>query len=202
MKLHNLLGTALLAFAVIGASRPVDAALIGVFNLVGTAGAGLLPGNEPGTVVGGTGGEIGAGLTLDDGGDADPNTNFLTVSNVGWGSSQGFVNLSSTATASHIHGPTAANNGSGFTQTAGVLFTLTRSSSLVTGGTFTNAPLAYNALQVTDLFNGKHYINLHTSTNAGGEIRGFIVNAIPEPSSLALIMISGACAAFSRRKRS
>ena len=105
--------------------------------------------------------------------------------NVGWGSSQGFNNLSSTATASHIHGPTASNNGSGFTQTAGVLFTLTRSSSAVTGGTFTTPPIPLSLAQQTDLFNGKYYINLHTGNNGGGEIRGFIV-PVPEPTSLTL----------------
>ncbi len=200
MKLHQTFRIATLLVA-LSLSNSVNAAIIGVYNLTGTAGSGLRPGNEPGTITGGTGGEIGSGLTLDDGGDADPNTNLLTVSNVAWGSSNGFVDLSSTATNSHIHGPTAANNGSGFTQTAGVLFSLTRSSSLVTGGVFTNAPIAYTAAQVTDLNNGKHYINIHTTNNGGGELRGFIVQ-VPEPTSIALLMVSGACAAFNRRKRS
>ena len=151
------------------------------FDLQGTAGIGLLPGNEPGSITGGTGGEIGAGITF------DTATNLLSI-NVGWGSSQGFTDLSSTASASHIHGPTTSINGSGFTQTAGVLFTLTRSSSAVTGGTFTTAPILLTAAQATDLNNGKYYINIHTATNGGGETRGFIIPAaVPEPASAGIL---------------
>ncbi len=159
----------------------VNAAIIS-FDLVGVAGAGLLPGNEPGSITGGTGGEIGAGITYDD------VANLLSVNNVGWGSSQGFTDLSSLANNSHIHGPTASNNGNGFTETAGVVVNLTRSSNAVTGGTITNAPLLLSGAQETDLLNGKWYINIHTANNGGGELRGFLVpSAIPEPSSLALL---------------
>lgn len=179
-------------FLGISFSNAVNAGII-LYDLRGTAGTGLLPGNEPGAIVGGTGGEIGTGIFLDD------VSNLLTI-NVGWGSSQGFTDLSSTASASHIHGPTAANNGSGFTQTAGVLFTLTRSSSAVTGGTVTNAPIALTAAQVTNLNNGQFYINLHTANNGGGELRGFIV-AVPEPGSMVLLMVGGAIGIFRRRNR-
>ena len=149
------------------------------FDLQGTAGIGLLPGNEPGSITGGTGGEIGAGISF------DTVSSLLTI-NAGWGSSQGFTDLSSAANASHIHGPTTSNNGSGFTQTAGVLFTLTRSSNAVTGGTFTTAPITLTAAQATDLQNGKFYINIHTVNNGGGELRGFIV-PVPEPASAGIL---------------
>ena len=142
----------------------------------------MLPGNEPGSITGGTGGEFGVGITYDD------VANLLNVNNVGWGSSQGFTNLSSLANNSHIHGPTSSNNGSGFTQTAGVLLNLTRSSNAVTGGTFTDAHILLTALQETDLLNGKFYINIHTANNGGGELRGFLI-PVPEPSSLALLSI-------------
>jgi len=138
------------------------------FDLIGTAGSGLLFGNEPAVASGGTGGEVGAGISF------DPGTNILTL-NVGWGSSQGFTDLSSSSNNSHIHGPTAANNGSGFTQTAGVLFNLSRSSNAVTGGTFTTTLVTLTAGQATDLNNGKYYINIHTVNNGGGELRGFLV---------------------------
>ncbi len=189
MKTRTLLASLTL---ILSTAIPLKAATI-LFDLQGRAGFGLLPGNEPGSIFGGTGGEIGAGIFYDD------VTNLLTL-NVGWGSSQGFTDLSSTATASHLHGPTAGNNGGGvFTQTAGPAFSLTRSSSLVTGGTFTNAPLLLNPTQETDLLNGKYYINIHTANNPGGELRGFLV-AVPEPSRAAFALMGLSLVAF-RRKR-
>ena len=163
------------------------------FDLRGTAGFGLLAGNEPGALTGGSGGEIGAGITYDD------IANLLTL-NVGWGSSQGFTDLSSAANNSHIHGPTASNNGSGFTQTAGVIFSLTRSSNLASGGTITTAPITITEAQETDLLNGKWYINLHTLNNGGGEIRGFLVQAVPEPSVVGFLVISVLFHALNRKR--
>jgi hypothetical protein len=155
------------------AAMPATAAIIPM-DLIGTAGPGLLTGNEPAVASGGSGGEIGAGITFDD------VANQLVI-NVGWGSSQGFTDLSSSSTASHIHGPTASNNGSGYTQTAAVLFNLTRSSSAVTGGTFIapSTTITLTAAQATDLMNGKYYINIHTANNGGGEMRGFIIPYVP-----------------------
>ena len=163
------------------------------FDLRGTAGFGLLAGNEPGSIVGGSGGEIGTGITYDD------IANLLTL-NVGWGSSQSFTDLSSVASASHIHGPTAGNNGSGFTQTAGPLFTLARSSSAVTGGTFTGGPISLSEAQETDLLNGKWYINLHTANNGSGEIRGFLV-PVPEPSVVVLGALGAGALLLRLRRR-
>ncbi len=184
-----------LASALITASS-VHAAII-EFDLIGTAGAGLLPGNEPGTVTGGTGGEFGTGILYND------VTNLLDLTNVGWGSSQSFSDLSNTASASHIHGPTAGNNGGGgFTQTAVVLINLTRSSSAITGGFFTNPLQTLTAAQETDLLNGKWYINIHTTgTNSGGEIRGFLVPApVPEPATATLAAV-GLVGFLARRRR-
>ena len=174
---------------------PSAQAAITNFDLIGTAGAGLLAGNEPGLIVGGTGGEIGTGIFFDD------VANLLTI-NVGWGSSQGFTDLSSAVTASHIHGPTAAINGGGFTQTAGVAFNLTRSSNALTGGTFTAAPIALSPTQATQLLDGKFYVNLHTATNGGGEIRGFLVAApIPEPAEYAMLLAGLALVGAIARRR-
>lgn len=166
------------------------------FDLIGTAGIGLLPGNEPGSITGGTGGEIGAGITFDD------VTKLLTI-NVGWGSSQGFTDLSSATNNSHIHGPTANNNGfngtANFTQTAGVLANLTRSSNLATGGTISQS-VALNATNEAALFAGKLYINIHTVNNGGGEMRGFIVQAVPEPSRALLAGLGLVVLGFRRRR--
>jgi hypothetical protein len=193
--MKKLIVTSTIAVALLASSH---AALFD-YNLIGTAGAGLLFGNEPAVASGGTGGEIGTGIRLDDLGDADPNTNTLKIS-VGWGSSQGFTDLSSAANNSHIHGPTAANNGSGFTQTAGVLFTLTRSSSLATGGTIIQDITTLTAANVTDLNNGKFYINIHTANNGGGELRGFIV-PVPEPTTVSMAALGAMALLGTRRNR-
>lgn len=186
--------TLLTTFVSIALAVQSSAAII-PFNLVGVAGAGLLPGNEPGSITGGTGGEIGAGISYDD------VANLLTL-NVGWGSSQGFNNLLVAATASHLHGPTPSINGNGFTETAGVAFSLTRSSSAITGGFFTDAPLSLSASQEVDLLNGKFYINIHTGANPGGELRGFLV-AVPEPSTglVALGLLGIASGSRMRRRK-
>lgn len=189
MKIHPLIGAAVLFSAAAGSSR---AAVI-LFNLQGVAGAGLLPGNEPGSITGGTGGEIGAGITYDN------VTNSLSI-NVGWGSSQGFTNLTSLSNNSHVHGPTTSNFGSGFTQTASVLFNLTRSSNAATGGTITQA-VVLTEPQEADLLNGKYYINLHTVNNGGGEMRGFLV-AVPELSGTLLGAAGLGLLACRRQRRS
>lgn len=187
-------------FAALITTSSVHAAII-QFDLIGTAGSGLRSGSEPTLpfATNASGGEIGVGILFDDGGTPGDG-GLLTVSNVGWGSSQGFNNLSTTASASHIHGPTAGNNGGGgFTQVANVLFTLTRSSSAATGGTFTNTPIALTGAQETDLFNGKYYMNIHTGNNSNGEIRGFLVQ-VPEPST-ALLAAAGLIGLLGQRRR-
>ncbi len=185
-----ILGT----IASIALALPAGAAII-QFDLQGTAGFGLLPGNEPGSIGGGTGGEIGAGISYDD------ILKQLTL-NVGWGSSQGFTDLSSASNNAHIH-VTANNFGNGgagnFTQTGGVAISLTRSSALATGGIFTGQPITLTAPQEADLLNAKYYINIHTATNGGGEMRGFLTQ-VPEPSSLGLLAL-GLTSLTSLRRR-
>ena len=189
--MNKLISSSFAALAIVASSH---AAIID-FDLTGIAGAGLLPGNEPGAITGGTGGEIGAGISLD-------NITHILSLNIGWGSSQGFTDLSSTASASHIHGPTANNNGNGFTQTAGVLITLNRSSSATTGGTFTNGPILLTAAQETDLLNGKMYVNIHTANNGGGELRGFLVpSPVPEPATAGLVAFGALALLRTRRSR-
>jgi CHRD domain len=182
----------LLPLSLLAVLASVSHAAVIAFELQGTAGIGLLAGSEPAVLTGGSGGEIGSGITFDD------VSNQLII-NVGWGSSQGFTDLTSTATASHIHGPTASNNGSSFTQTAGVLFNLTRSSSVTTGGTI-NQLFTLSGAQATDLLNGKYYINIHTTSNGGGEMRGFLVQQVPETSASLLGMFSLGLMTLRRRR--
>jgi hypothetical protein len=126
-----------------------------------------------------------------------------------------FAGLNGTTTAAHIHAATAQP----FTGTAGVAtmqpsfagfplgvqagtmdntFDLTQSaswnSSYITanGGSPATAEVAFfNAMN-----SGRAYFNIHSSTNGGGEIRGFI----PEPGALSLLG-AGAIVAGIRRRR-
>jgi hypothetical protein len=195
----NRIVTSLIAgFALVASAQAATIA----FDLVGVAGAGLLAGNEPGPPIGGSGGEIagatGFGVFYDD------VTNLLTV-NVGWGSGNGFIDLSSNVNNQHIHGPTTnnfGNDGTGnFKQTAGIPagFGLTRTSDSPSSGTIVNNTITFSEAQEADLFNGKFYINVHTVNNPGGEIRGFLV--VPEPSACALAAFGALALMRGRRNR-
>lgn len=155
------------------------------FDLQGQAGPGLLPGNEIGSITGGTGGEISGGITFDD------VTKMLTI-NVGWGSGNGFVDLDGVATGSHLHGP--ANQ----TSNGGVLISLSRANSSVNLGSIATT-VAVSTPNEVHLLAGNTYINIHTAVNGGGEIRGNLV-AIPEPSTLILLVGAGGGLVVFRRK--
>jgi hypothetical protein len=158
------------------------------FDLQGTAGFGLLPGSENPAVTGGTGGEIGAGIFFD-------NVSLELTINIGWGSGNSFTDLTGEATVGHIHGPTTDPAPVSFTENASPLInlhTLAGWNPSATNGGFAGT-LTLDSGQATDLFAGKLYINIHTPTNPGGEIRGYLV--VPEPSSLALLATGLVCAA-------
>lgn len=170
------------ALTVLAASS--QAAII-QFNLQGNAGTGLLPGNEVGPTTGGTGGEIGEGITFDD------VSKILTI-NVAWGSLNGFTDLTGNALSAHLHGAAsqAAN--------AGVISGLDITNASSNNGSI-GASFFMSELNQTHLLAGNTYINVHTAANGGGEIRGNLV-AIPEPSSLVLLMgASGGLFIFRRK---
>ena len=48
---------------------------------------------------------------------------------------------------------------------------------------------------------GKFYINVHTASNGGGEIRGFLVSAVPEPETYAMLLAGLGPLGFSARRR-
>ena len=115
-----------------------------------------------------------------------------------------FSGLVGMTTASHIHAATALPG----TGTAGVATTVPTFTGFpfgVTSGTYTHLfdtldPSTYNPAFITahggtvagaeaalaaSLAEGRAYLNIHTNTFPGGEIRGFLV--VPEPSTLLLL---------------
>ena len=182
--------TPLLLCLCVATAFPSSAATI-LFDLQGKGGSGLLSTNANGTISGspGSGGEIGGGISYDD------VTNALTI-NVGWGSGNGFTDLSSSVTAAHVHGPADINSNAGvqFSLSGGGFSLNTSASAGSATGTTT-----LTAGQETDLLAGNYYINIHTSTNSGGEIRGNLV-VVPEPGRIALasLFVFGLCL---RRRR-
>ena len=131
-----------------------------------------------------------------------------------------FSGLIGTTTAAHIHCctllPFAGNVG-----VATVTPTFTGFPAAVTAGSYdftydmTAAAGSWNNAFVTanggttasafsalraGLDSGKAYFNLHTSFAGGGEIRG-LLQAVPEPGSLALTLAAAAAAAAAVRRR-
>jgi hypothetical protein len=145
-----------------------------VWNFNNFAIDGIQEGNaSPGTGVG--------SATLDD------VTGAMSVS----GSFSGLTGLTNNA---HVHccstPPTPA----------GILFGITFTNG-ATSGTFSgNATLT--PANVANVLNGLSYVNIHTTTFGGGEIRGQIVNPVPEPATFGILAI-GACGllAIGRRSR-
>jgi hypothetical protein len=169
-------------------------------DLAGKAGAGLLGGNEntaSNTVAPpGTGGETGVGIFYDD------VTNLLTI-NVGWGTGNGFSNLTGNSTVAHIHGPTAAGGSTAFTQNAGVKYGLDSlpgfNNSAISGGF--NGTLSILEADEAGLKNGQFYLNFHTALNPGGEIRGNLINvSVPVPASSLLLLAGLGVFGFSKRR--
>jgi CHRD domain/PEP-CTERM motif len=115
-----------------------------------------------------------------------------------------FSGLTSADTAAHIHCCVAPGGN------AGVATTLPAFQGFplgVTSGTYISPvfdltqPLIYNpsfvtangglaqaeAVLIAGILAGNTYLNIHTQTNPGGEIRGIVANAVPEPATLALL---------------
>ncbi len=166
------------------------------FDLEGKAGAGVLAGNENGTVFGtpGSGGEVGVGISYDD------VSNLLTI-NIAWGTGNGFTDLTGVTTGGHLHGPTTSGGVASFTENASVAYGLNSLggwNSSATDGGFSGT-ISISEAHEPALLNGQFYFNVHTSTNPGGEIRANLV-AVPEPAETAMLF-GGMIGAFALVRR-
>ena len=113
--------------------------------------------------------------------------------------------LTGTATGYHIHAPATT------TQNAGVVVDLSSTdfiqlvgtNSLLVGGDDVAAPANF----LMHLEMGHAYVNVHTTMNPGGELRGQLmrvgeVPAIPEPGTYAMLLAGvGAVGLVVRRRR-
>jgi hypothetical protein len=121
-------------------------------------------------------GSPGTGLMT---GTFDDQTNLFSW-NVTWGG------LLGSPTVQHFHGPALAN------QNAGVQIGIGISGPPTAGSATITAP------QAADLLGGLWYINLHSTSSPGGEIRGN-VSVVPEPYSVAMLALGLASVAGLRR---
>jgi hypothetical protein len=136
---------------------------------------GLSPLNEVPAVTNSTG----SGNTISGGIVFNTDTSILHVE-VGYGSAAGFSDLTSPAQAMHIHAsaPVGSN--------APVLINLFpyHISTNPAAGGFIIGDIPFPSNSVPDLLAGLTYLNIHTPTNAGGEIRGQLI-ALAAPTNVA-----------------
>lgn len=170
------------------AGQSVQAASID-FVLLGQAGADLTPANEVGGATSSGAGGVLTGIIF------NSYTSMLSI-DVGWGSGNGFSDLTGDAVAMHIHGP--AN----FVTNAGVKYplnTLTGYDPSASSGGFTGV-VTIDAADVADLLAGLFYINVHTAANGAGEIRGNLT-VVPLPVSAYLFISALGGLVVAKRKQ-
>jgi len=92
--------------------------------------------------------------------------------------------LTAPATASHIHGP------GGVGTNAGVIFPFSGVPA-ATAGSIPEQTFAITPQQVSWLFSGYLYMNVHSSTFPGGEIRGQLI-FVPEPATVSVLAVGAA----------
>jgi hypothetical protein len=167
-----VLGAAAVALAACGSDSTTPTPVSKIVNLTAT----LSPANEPSV----TGNPTGSGTFT---ATLDTSTNVFTYNAT-------FTGLTANASLGHIHGPftpggaaTSAGVILNFDPavTSGVTFTGLKTA---TSGSATGTVTLNSSLQLTSTVNGDSlrklilagltYVNIHTATNPGGEIRGQI----------------------------
>ncbi len=170
----------------------------------GAGGFGLLPENEVPAITTSSamGGEIGTGLVYDD----ITNTLFMLYE------FDGLTGGINTGVASGMHLHLSGDPGNPFGSTGGIVFNLnsgtdanvTNNSPLIANGAISgtvNVEVVFSEAQEAELLAGRYYVNIHTAEFGGGELRGNVVRAIPEPASC-LILGLGLLGLVIRRKSS
>lgn len=112
----------------------------------------------------------------------------LDDSSRSWSLTGTFSGLTGSPSAAHIHGPAAPGVNAGVV--TALSFTGGTSGTLSGSGTF-------SVQQMTDLNDGLFYVNLHTASFPGGEVRAQLV---PEPTSVLLFGMMGMLALAKRRR--
>ena len=170
----------------------------------GNAGFGLLPGNEVPAVTTSpaTGGESGTGLVYDD----TINTLFMLFE------FDGLTGGLNTGVASGIHLHLSSDAGDPFGSNGGVEFNInngtdpnvTYNSALIADGAVSGSvdvEIVFTEAEEVDLLAGRYYVNIHSTEFGGGELRGNVVRAIPEPATFSVLGL-GLLGLIARRKRS
>ncbi len=194
-------------FLIVAATIPsIASAQIIDIDFAGNAGSGLLPGNEIGAntpIAPGApsstaiGGETGAGLIY------NTTTNELDFDFEFSGLSGGLFDA-----ASGIHFHTASPGTDPFNETGGITFNLNSGTDpnvllttplIAIGATSGNVAgtATLSDAQEADLLAGNLYLNIHSGTFNGGELRA---NLVPEPATASLLLVAGV-AALRRRCR-
>jgi CHRD domain-containing protein len=131
---------------------------------------GLSPSNQVPVVTNstGSGNTISAGIIL------DTDTSILQVA-IGYGSAAGFTDLTGVPIGMHIHSAAPAG------QNAGVFIDLSPyhfpAANLTNGGVI-YGNISFPADGISNLLAGLDYVNIHTTLNQGGEIRGQLIAAV------------------------
>ena len=152
------------------------------FSLQGAVDGGITAANEPSDPATDLGNGSGDLLSVS---SYDTDTNVLSL-NVGWGSGNGFTDLTSNASLVNLHFVADGVPPDVFSQSGDDFLTLDVDQSPSSGGF--EGFLNITEERETDLLEGRVYLHIHTDVNSGGEARGyFVATAVPEPSSVALL---------------